>query len=144
MNVRAAILGGPSFPRTLAGALVVIAAIAGFGWLYVLDVVYGSLPDDMVFYGGIGALALVSTVAVGICAFRMEGLLFGWLVGIAPYYLAFVSLLDGGRRKTGEWTVIDVLLGGVFWAVMFSFVFCALGLVLGVSLRWITVRRERS
>lgn len=146
MNSISVLVGSPYFPRRMFIPIVVISGILGLGWLYALNLI-DTLPQqvELVF---LAVPVLITAGAVGIFAYKGEGVLFGWLVGAAFVFGPIVSIgynmlqkeISMGR-ETRIINTIEVLIGGILWSSIFAFIAGCIGLVLGGGARLITSQR---
>lgn len=132
MNYRSTLVGAPPMPSARVVVVIVLAAILSFGWVYLLDALEAYVPGQLSF----AWVGVPTVVLVGVCTYKMRGVLVGWLIGAGAFFTPLVFLSRSMMQKTGEGTVLDAVLGGVLWSLLFSFVFFVVGLVLGVGLRF--------
>ena len=142
MDFTRVLVGGPTFPRTLAIGLVIITAILSFGWVALFAAIEHSVPGSAGVFVWLGIPAFVSVAATGAVAFEGEGMLFGWVIGAAAFFGTVIVLGYDTSQKTGEWTVVEVLLGGVMWSSILALLFGVVGFVLGGGFRLLSSRGE--
>ncbi|WP_254863910.1 hypothetical protein [Halovivax gelatinilyticus] len=137
MTYRRALVGDDDFPSGLAVAVVLLTVVGSFAHVIFTAVVESLAPatiDALLF----AAPAVVAVVAVAVCTYRGQGILFGWLVGVAMFYAPFYLLIRGMADDSGASSFVEPLFGALLWGFVFSFAFCLAGLIVGGSLRLIT------
>lgn len=147
MNVTSVLVGSPYFQRRMLLPIVVITGFLGLGWLYALNLIEGSLPQQIELLFLVIPL-LVSIVSVGIFAYKGEGVLLGWLIGagfvFGPITAQGYNMLEKERsmgHEVGIPDVVEVLLGGVLSSSIFAFITGLIGLILGGGLQLLISRK---
>ena len=147
MNSTSVLVGSPYFRTRMFIPVVIITGILGLGWLYALNLIEDSLPQQIEFVF-LAVPVLITVGAVGIFAYKGEGVLFGWLIGAAfvfgPITLMGYDMFQKEMSMGREFEigmVSELLLGSVMWSSLFALIIGAIGLILGGGLRFLTSRR---
>ena len=147
MDNTSVLVGSPYFRTRLFLPIIIITGLLGLGWLYALGSIEGNLPQQIEIV--VLAVPVVLTIsAVGIFAYKGEGVLFGWMIGAAfvfgPITMLGYDMLQkeySMGREAGIADGIEVLMGGIVWSALFAFIMGLVGLILGAGLRYLTSRR---